>query len=378
MKRKNNRCRRLGTLRRGTLAVLLLAAAHTLCYAADTEDNAPQETAAQPSSRATYMPEFHGIIRGKYEYEPSLDASRFEVRNARLSVEGRLPLRASYKMEVDFCDETEIKVKDAWVGLNPWRTLTVSLGQQRMPFSIDAHRNPSEQYFANRSFIAKQVGDMRDVGLLATYTFRTSATRGARTVAIISAGLFNGASITSQQAAWHGDWNYSARLQLFPLAGLALVPSVQHTALADRSVHYTSYDMGAYYEAKGWHGEAEYLYKTYSHDAFSACHAVDAMLVYTMPIKKEKGFLQSISYMGRYDYMGDHSDGKAGFADDDATRLVVSDYARHRMTIGVTLRVRASFLTTDIRLNYEKYWYPHGGSKESEASKLVAELAVRF
>lgn len=32
-----------------------------------------------------------------------------------------------------------------------------------MSFSIDAHRNPSAQYFANRSFIAKQVGDMRDV-----------------------------------------------------------------------------------------------------------------------------------------------------------------------------------------------------------------------
>ena len=35
-------------------------------------------------------PQLHGILRGKYEYEPDLEASRFEVRNARLSVEGSL------------------------------------------------------------------------------------------------------------------------------------------------------------------------------------------------------------------------------------------------------------------------------------------------
>ena len=31
-------------------------------------------------------------------------------------------------------------------------------------FTIDAHRSPHLQYFANRSFIAKQVGNVRDVG----------------------------------------------------------------------------------------------------------------------------------------------------------------------------------------------------------------------
>ena len=48
-------------------------------------------------------------------------------------------------------------MKDAWVRVNPWRTLRLTLGQQRMPFPIDAHRNLSAQYFANRSFIASQL-----------------------------------------------------------------------------------------------------------------------------------------------------------------------------------------------------------------------------
>ena len=37
-----------------------------------------------------FMPQIHGILRGKYEYEPDLNASRFEVRNARLSVDGNM------------------------------------------------------------------------------------------------------------------------------------------------------------------------------------------------------------------------------------------------------------------------------------------------
>ncbi len=349
------------------IVTLLLLGGYALCHA--------QETTPAATDRSQYMPQLHGILRGKYEYEPDLDASRFEIRNARLSLEGKLPLRSLYKVEVDFCDETEIKMKDAWVGVNPWSTLQFTIGQQRMPFSIDAHRNPTAQYFANRSFIAKQVGDMRDVGLIAEYSFKNNK---KRTIATLDAGLFNGASINSQKTAWHSDWDYSARLQLFPVKGLVIMPSVQHMAIAGRSVHYTSLDLGAYYERKGWHAEAEYLHKMFSGNAFSDCPSVDAMLIYKMKVGKEKCFLEAISYMGRYDYMGDHTDGSAGYREDRPTRLAITDYERHRMTLGITLSVRNPYFPTDIRLNYENYWYPHGGAKESEQSKLVAELAIRF
>ena len=36
-----------------------------------------------------YLPEIHGTIRGKYEYQTETGESRFEVRNARFSVSGR-------------------------------------------------------------------------------------------------------------------------------------------------------------------------------------------------------------------------------------------------------------------------------------------------
>ena len=336
---------------------------------------------AKAETKSRYMPQLHGILRGKYEYQPEMEASRFEVRNARLSVSGALPLRSEYKLEVDLCDESQIKMKDAWVRITPWKALRVSIGQQRMPFSIDAHRNPSAQYFANRSFIAKQVGDMRDVGLQVGYTFKGTG-EDARPVAVLDAGMFNGSNLDNQKTAWCKAVSYSARLQWFPVKGLAIVPSVQHTAIANRQAKYTSLDFGAYYETGGLHIEAEYLRKTYMEDAFDDCNAINTMALYKMPLRNERTFFQSISYQARYDYMDDHSDGKAGFAKDDegnvTGRLVISDYKRHRMTLGLTFAVRNPYFPTDIRLNYERYWYPHGGAKESEQDKIVAEIMVKF
>ena len=89
--------------------------------------------AGAASAQTSVLPQIHGILRGKYEYQPDLDASRFEVRNARLSVDGNLPFRSSYKLEVDLCDESAIKMKDAWVRVNPVNTLRITLGQQRLP-----------------------------------------------------------------------------------------------------------------------------------------------------------------------------------------------------------------------------------------------------
>lgn len=363
-----------------TLFLLFLASVAGHAQTVEERLSALEKAQTEKSTTSKYMPQLHGILRGKYEYEPDLDASRFEVRNARLSVSGNLPLRSEYKLEVDLCDETKMKMKDAWVRINPWKTFRLSLGQQRMPFSIDAHRNPSAQYFANRSFIAKQVGDMRDVGMILGYSFQNA---DKKNVVVIDAGMFNGSNLDNQKTAWHSDWNYSARLQWYPVKGLCIMPSIQHQAIASRKAHYTSLDFGSYYEVGGLHLEAEYLHKSYSNDAFNDCGSVDAMAIYKQKFNTDKGFLEGISYLARYDYMDDHTDGTSGFVKDadgnETSKLVTTDYARNRMTLGVTLHVRNKYFPTDLRFNYEKYWYKDGGTpKESEQDKLVAELAIKF
>lgn len=111
-----------------------------------------------------YQPEVHGTIRAKYEYQPDLSAGRFEVRNARFSLSGKVAPFVAYKAEIDLCDEGNIKMLDAYTRLTPLKNWQITLGQMRVPFTIDAHRSPHQQYFANLSFIAKQVGNVRDVG----------------------------------------------------------------------------------------------------------------------------------------------------------------------------------------------------------------------
>lgn len=224
-------------------------------------------------------PTIHGILRGKYEYQPDLDASRFEVRNARLSAEGSLPYRSSYKLEVDLCDESSIKMKDAWVRVNPWKAFKVTIGQQRMPFSIDAHRNPSAQYFANRSFIAKQVGDMRDVGAAVGTSFGPSP----KWEGVIDAGIYNGSNLDNQKTAWFTTPAYSARAQFIYTSSqggkVGIIPSVQHQLIANGEASYTSLDFSAYYECNGLHLEAEYLHKFYAKDAFDDCNALNTMAI---------------------------------------------------------------------------------------------------
>lgn len=366
------------------MAVALLAGTHSLLAQESVEQRLArleslmeEQQARQQEMKSSQLPQLHGIIRGKYEYQPEMDASRFEVRNARLSAEGKLTKRSAYKLEIDLCDESEIKMKDAWVRLTPIATLRATVGQQRMPFSIDAHRNPSAQYFANRSFIAKQVGNMRDVGFQLGYDVMVADGGARRKLLSVDAGLFNGSNLDDQKQAWFSHPGYSARLQFYPVEGLALVPSIQHQQIAQRQASYTSLDMGLWFERYGWHLEAEYLHKSYAHDAFSSCNAVNAMAIYRHPVAGKESYLSAVSGLLRYDYMDDHSNGKSGL--DEAGRLKQTDAERHRLTAGCTFSVRNAFFPTDIRLNYERYWYPHGGvAKESEQDKLVVELMVRF
>ena len=45
---------------------------------------------AAAQDKKSFIPEIHGTIRAKYEYQPEIDKGRFEIRNARLSVEGKI------------------------------------------------------------------------------------------------------------------------------------------------------------------------------------------------------------------------------------------------------------------------------------------------
>ena len=182
-------------------------------------------------------------------------------------------------------------------------------------------------------------------------------------------GLFNGSGLTNQKE-WHNTLNYSVKLQLMPWKNYNLTLSTQKIHPDKISIY--MYDIGTYYEFDNWHIEAEYLYKTYAKNSFDDVHAFNAFVNYDLFIKK--GLFRKISFLGRYDSMGDHSNGNA----DEDGKLYITDYSRQRVTGGVTLSFGKAF-QADLRLNYEKYFYDKLSlAKESEQDKFVMELMVRF
>lgn len=318
----------------------------------------------------SYLPELHGTIRSKYEYQPDLDAGRFEVRNARFSLSGKVTPYVAYKAEIDLCDEGSIKMLDAYTRLTPWKNFQMTLGQMRVPFTIDAHRSPHQQYFANRSFIAKQVGNVRDVGVTLGYKWNKGLP------ITLEGGLFNGSGLTNQKDYWTQGINFSTKMQIHIPTGFNVTLSMQK--IKPEVVAEYLYDVGIYFHSNRWHIEAEYLCKHYQDKAFKRVNAFDGFVCYDLPLRH--AFFSKVSFLGRFDYMDNHSDGKAyleGKANPEG-KLIINDSRRNRITGGLTLSLSKPFIS-DIRINYEKYHYPNGAKvKISEQDKLVIEVMTRF
>lgn len=324
----------------------------------------PAQDKTPDITKNEYRPEIHGTVRAKYEYEPQIEKGRFEIRNARLSVEGKVIPIVKYKAEIDLSDEGVIKMLDAYVRLQPSEHLRFTFGQMRVPFTIDAHRSPHLQYFANRSFIAKQVGNVRDVGASAAWTF------GHAAPVTLEGGIFNGSGLTNQKNFWTDNINFSFKASSTIFRRFNLTLSCQKASAGDINV--MMYDAGAYWEDSRWHIEAEYLRKHYDRGAFKAVNAVDAFAAYRLPLRKRP---EAISFLGRYDYMSDHSKGSK----DENGLLSVNDPERHRITGGITLSLGSPSLQADVRLNYEQYFYARDVIPAiSERNKIVLEFVAHF
>lgn len=328
----------------------------TLAFCANT---------AWSDNNFSYIPEIHGTVRTKYEFSTQTGKNRFEVRNVRVSLDGKIIPIISYKLEADLCDEGVIKMLDAFMRVQPGYDLKFTIGQMRVPFTIDAHRTPHKQYFANRSFIAKQAGNIRDVGACVGWSY------GDTMPIILEAGIFNGSGLTKQKDYWTSSLNYSTKAQAMIARHVNITLSTQKATAGQISVF--MYDAGCYFESERWHIETEYLRKHYKGNAHDPVNAFDAFTAYRLPLKKA---LSAISFLGRYDYMDDHSKGNYN----ESGVLATDDPARHRITGGITLSFGKSKLQADIRLNYEQYFYENKDAVTniSEQNKIVAEFVCRF
>lgn len=307
--------------------------------------------------------DLHGTLRAKFEYQPDEGNARFQVRNARLSAAGEIYRKFSYCMELDLSDEGQIKVVNAYLGARICKGLKLDIGYLRIPFTIDAHRAPHAQPFANRSFVAKQVGGKRDVGAVLGWSF------GEKVPIVLQAGMFNDAGMEKQKNYWTGRFGYSGKVIVGALPQLNFVASYRTTRPADVRMHL--YNAGCTFRSGGWIVEAEYVRKEYEGEAFKGVDAFDGFFGYDLPLRR---VFRKMSFLGRYDYMDKHSSGRP----DAAGMLVADDARRHRLTAGLTFSLALPF-TADIRLNYEKYLYDRSVTPAaSEHDKVVVELVAHF
>ena len=318
-------------------------------------------SAIETDSLKKYAPQIEGTIRAKYEYNSSLDASRFQIRSARFSINGHFSPVTSYKAEIDLSDEGETKMLDAYVRLKPVDWLNFTIGQQKIPFGTDNLRSPHLLYFANRSFVGKQlVSGLRDVGGTLMFSNRKALPFD------FHAGVYNGDGLYNQQD-WQKSMNYAFRLEVFPIKNVEI--SLNYNSIKPDNLRMNLFDIGAFVNVNKLHLEGEYIYKTYVGRVFPDTKSYSFFAAYD--VWTNKRFLTKITPLLRFDSMTDNNKGKAAAGN----VYEVDDIARKRLTGGITISLGKPFLN-DIRLNYEKYFYAE--NIENHDDKLVLEFVVRF
>ncbi len=311
----------------------------------------------------SYMPHFHGTVRSRFEYATESGDYRFQVRNARFSIDGSITKEISYFINTDLCDRGKMKILDAWAKMEFVPNLSLQAGQFRMPFGVDPFRAPHQYYFANRSFIGKQMCNYRAVGAMLIYNFSKLPLK-------LEAGAFNPYTI-GDHAVWEkaiaaaGKATLSAGNMKFSAGASSIRPSGKRANLLGASASWSH---------ARWIVEGEYMHKHYVNNAFKKAHAYSVFSSYQMPVKA--GIFNRLSFQGRFDGITDHSDA----IPDENNCLTLTDPARNRVTVGGTLTtMKAKNMYFDFRVDYEKNFYLHNVKASPEyADKIVAEMVLRF
>lgn len=322
---------------------------------------------AQVRSWKDYLPNVHGTFRPRIETEFGHDlpaAARFQVRNARLSLDGNIGKTFDYYYNMDFCDQGKIKILDVWARVNFPANVSFQIGQFRMPFGVDPFRAPNNYIFANRSFIGRQMCNVRAVGAKLMYTLPMAPLS-------IEAGMFNPTPI-GDHAVWNTSFAYAGKVS-YTIGHTKLATGFQsirpdgiRVNLVDAAVTWTP--------SVRWTLEAEYMYKHYTHDTHKAAHGWLAWADYHMPIKA--WLFNRLSFQGRFDGMTAHSSAVRG-----TDGLLMTDApARNRLTVGGTIsHFNAKNFFVDVRANYEKYFYHKNQVvAEGDGDKFLVELVFRF
>lgn len=310
---------------------------------------------------SSYIPKINGAFRARWEMETESGYNRFQVRNARVTLSGKIAPPISYFIQTDLCDQGKMKILDAYGKLEISNTLSFQAGQFRMPFGIETFRGPANYIFANRSFMGKQMCNYRAVGA----KFMFAPVKGL----LLELGAFNPTSI-SDHAVWVKTMAYAGKAT-YKVNDVTLSAGVQ--SIEPDSVRINLLDGAVSWNPGRWSFNAEYMNKHYTGKKYKSAHSYVFWAAYTMPV--EAGVFNQLSFEGRFDGLTAHSSGKR----DETGFLYKTDEARNRITLGTTLTYKYKAVHCDLRLDFEKYFYHTGAVVPvGDDDKLVTEMVIRF
>jgi hypothetical protein len=304
-------------------------------------------------STSDYLPDLDVILKVKTEYDLDNSLIRFEVRNARFGLKGKINRIMSYRIELDLSDEGKMKMLDAYVRITPLKNLDIYMGQRKIPFSTDYMRNPAENIFANRSFLAKYINDgMRDIGFYVDYKFNTSVP-----VDFLIGGV-NGTG--NNNPKWIEKPNLVSRLVVGPETGFRAAGNLyygeaefrDHLAMFGGELRYTNGKIFV---------ESEYISRSWTDTLDARVHDDGIYLHSYYNFNIDKRVVKMISPTARWDMMG-----KSVFS---------NEVEANRLTFGVNVGFEPKQFYSEIRLNYENYLK---SSLPIHTDKLTLEFIARF
>lgn len=320
--------------------------------------------AAQEAPPASYyLPQFHGAIRTRWEGDMTDGTSRFQVRNARLTMRGNISDDITYFTQIDLCDRGKFRFLDAWGQIRLTKGLNLRAGQFKSHFGVESYRGPATYFFANRSNIEKDVCNYREVGARLSYAIPATPLSA-------DIGAFNPTSIADHDV-WVKQMAYTGRL-CADWRNLSLAAACM-TLIPD-SVRMNIFGISARLNIDRLTFETEALCKHYcGNHGLKNSAAYYFVADYTMPITA--GAFNRLSFQGRFDGITDHSTGYR----DTQGRLYVNHPAHNRITAGTTISKIVKGLKCDLRLNYEKYFYHRNVTPPTGLNdKIVAEMVIKF
>ncbi len=337
------------------LPIVLLLAANIMSASSVAEDSpAPAEGA----DKISYVPEFHGAVRPRWELDTETGLSRFEVRWARFTAEGKIAPKIGYFFQVDLCDQGVFKFHDAYAKMEIAKGLEIQAGQFRMPFAREPFMAPQNYVFTNRSFMGKYMCNYRKVGAKLTYAVPISLPL------TVEAAVGNAGGISNHNT-WSKSYMGCGRVTLqagdFNICGgvMDILPDVTRIML---------YDIGSTWKNGDWRAGAEYMDEHYVGSSHKDAHSW--VLWGDFGKAAKLGIFNHWSVQARYDGMTRQWSGVDGAEDNEG---------RHRLTFGGTLSYRYKKVFADLLLDYEQYFYQHHYKpKEGQGNKVVLEFAVRF